>query len=139
MSNAVVAADKWLYGVLAGDATLIGLVGSRIYGHVVPPGAIYPLVYFTMPGAADNLLTLEANRVWSTFIYAARIINKVESYAPLEPGASAIETALSRASGINSSGVVVSSVYESPFALLEIDKDGFQLRQLGGLFRLQVQ
>lgn len=139
MANAIVAAERWLYGVLSADATLTGIVGARIYSRVVPPGAAYPLVFYTMPGAGDNRLTLEAVRVWSELIYAVRIINKTESYIGLEAGASAIEDALSRASGSTVSGTIVACVYQAPYELVEIDRDGFELRALGGLYRLFVQ
>ena len=96
MANPVAAAERWLYTTLTGDATLAGIVGNRVYGHVVPPGAVAPYVFFTMPGAADDRLTVEAVRVWSSLLYAVRIVNKTESYPSLEAGAAAIEAALHR-------------------------------------------
>lgn len=139
MANAVVAAERWLYSVLSGSAALTAVVGTRIYGHNVPPGTTYPLAYFTMPASADNLLTADANIVWSPLVYAVRVIGKVESYVPLEAGAAAIETALHKASGSNVSGVVCACIVEAPFVLMEIDRDGFELRHLGSLARLYVQ
>lgn len=139
MSNEIVAAERWLFSALSGSAALAAVVGTRIYGHKVPIGTTYPLAYFTMPAAADDFLTVEANRVWSTFVYAVRVIGKVESYVPLETGAAAIETALHKASGTNVSGVIYAAIKEAPFAMIETDRDGAELRHLGGLFRLYVQ
>lgn len=139
MANAIVAAERWLYGVLTGNATLTGLVGTRVYGQVVPPEASYPLVYYTLAAAADNLLTHNAVVIWSPLVYAVRYVAKAESYTMLETGAAAIETALSRASGSNVSGVVVGCIYQAPFAMVELDRDGYEMRHLGGLYRLHVQ
>lgn len=139
MSNELVAAERWLFSTLTGDATLTGIVGSRVYGHVVPPTAARPYVFYTKAAAADDYLTMEANRIWANFVYAVRIVNKTESYVSLEAGADAIEAALHRESGSNVSGVIVACVRQAPFDLIEIDQDGSQLRGLGGLYRLFVQ
>lgn len=137
--NAIVAANKWLYSVLTGDATLVGLVGTRVYSDIVPDGAALPYVFYSLATPGDNLLTVNAEVVWSPLVYVVRIVALVESYNTLETGAAAIEAALSRASGSNASGVVAGCIYEAPFAMLEINNAGYQLRQLGGRYRLFVQ
>lgn len=139
MAQAAVAAKRFLYSALSGNATLTALVGLKFYSAPTPPGTTYPIVLSTNAGAADNTNTLEARRIWSEFIYAVRYINKVESFIPLEAGAAAIENALSRASGTNVSGDIVMCVYQAPYESIEIDRDGFTLMGLGGLYRLYVQ
>lgn len=139
MSNALVAAERWLYSTLLADSTLAGLVGGRIYSEIVPPGTTYPVIFYTSPGAGDNRNTIDSRVIWEELIYAVRVIDKVESYLPLESGATAIEAALSHASGINISGDIMASVYQSPFRLMSVDRDGFQIRELGGIFRLYVR
>lgn len=139
MSNAISAADQWLYSQLTANATLAGLVSARVYGHEVPPEATFPLVFFTLVAPAENVSTLNGVRIWSPLLYAVRYVDQVESYTDLEDGAAAIDSALNLATGSNVSGVIISSVYESPFALLEIDQSGYQVRHLGGLYRLSVQ
>ncbi len=138
--NPVVAADKWLYRTLAADETLQVSVSHRVYAHIVPEGGgSYPFVLITLPGAGRNVNTLEGIRVWTDMLYAVRMVGKVQSYAALEDGAYAIEEALSRASGTNESGNIISSIYEAPFAMMEIDRDGYEVRHLGILARLHVQ
>ena len=139
MPDPVVAAERFLYGTLTGDATLTGIVGNRVYGHVVPPTATRPYVFYTLQDAGDDLTEIGAQRIFSNMIYVVRIVNKTESYASLEAGSSAITAALHRASGSNVSGVIVGCIKEAPFALLELDPDGSQLRHLGSRFRLYVQ
>lgn len=139
MSNAIVAAEKWLYGVLTADGTLAGLVATRVYFELIPDRTPYPYIYATMPGAEDDLQTLEARRIWSVLPYVVRYVDNVESYTLLEPGAAAIESTLTRASGSNVSGVIMASIYRRPFKMTEIAKDGFLVCQLGGFYDLYVQ
>lgn len=139
MADPLVAAERFLYGTLTADATLIGIVGNRVYGHVVPPSATRPYVFYTLVDPGEDASEVSAIRIWSNMIYTVRLVNKTESYASLEAGSSAITAALHRASGSNISGVIVGCIKEAPFALLEIEPDGSQLRHLGGRFRLYVQ
>ena len=139
MSNEVVAAERWLYATLTGDATLAGIVGTRVYGYIVPAGVPTPFVLWTMPGAGNDRNTLNGVRIWADMLYAVRLVDEVEDYIPLEAGAAAIDAALHRASGSNVSGTIVSCVREAPFAMPELRESGPQLRHLGGLYRLNVQ
>ena len=47
--------EKWIYQQLAGDATVTGIVGNRIYSEIAPQGAIFPLVLFAHIGNVDVL------------------------------------------------------------------------------------
>ncbi len=137
--NPVVAADKFLYGTLAADATLQVLVSHRVHTHLVPEGSRYPLVLITLPGAGRNVNTLEGTVVFADMVYAVRMVDNVSDYADLEEGAFAIQQALQKASGSNESGQIISSIIEAPFAMIEVDRDGYEVRHLGGLYRLHVQ
>lgn len=139
MSHPVVAAERFLYSTLLADATLAAAVGTRIFGHTVPSGAVRPYVYFTSQGAGDDRMTLDAHTIWSQLLYTVRGVDKTESFPALEAIAAAIDDALHRASGSNVSGYVVGCVKERPFSLVEIDRDGAELRHLGSQFRLYVQ
>lgn len=142
--NEIVAAEEWIYTKLAAMPAITGYVGSKIFGHIVPDSlngvrVVPPYVLFTMAGTADNVNTVEAVTVWSELVYAIRVVAKVESYKPLAVPAGAIKSALHRSRGSNVNGIVVSSVNQAPFSMIEIDRDGFTLRHLGGLYRISVQ
>lgn len=139
MANEIVAVDRWFHAVLTADGTLAGLVGTRAYGHTVPPEATLPFVFWTMVSAGNDLSTVNATRIWTDPLYAVRYVADVESFVALETGAAAIDAALHRASGSNVSGTIVGCVREGPFAMPEIRQDGAQLRHLGGLYRVFVQ
>jgi hypothetical protein len=139
MANAIVAADRWLTSVLS------GVGDGGVYGHDVPrdrdgtPIITPPYVFFTLAATADNFLTHNAHVVWSPLVYVVRYVDNVESYTLIEDEAAEIEAALSRASGSNVSGIIAECIYEAPFAMVELARDGSQLRHLGGRFRLHVQ
>jgi hypothetical protein len=139
MADPVVAVERFLYTTLTGDATLAAIVGTRVFGHAVPPAATRPYVFYTLVDPGEDLSEVGAVRIWSNMIYVVRIVNKTESYPSLEAGSTAITNALHRASGSNISGAVVACIKEAPFAFIEIDQDGSQLRHLGSRFRLFVQ
>lgn len=141
MGHPLVASDRFLKSRLDASTALnvTANVGGRIYGHTVPEGAIYPLVLFTLAGNADNRETVEGFILWSEMVYAVRIIDEVESFAPLEVGAAAIRAALHRVEGTNVSGEIIQCLEQSPYQLIEIRPDGSEVRSLGGIYRPYVQ
>lgn len=132
------AADAWLYAKLTGDATLTGLVSGRIYGHIAPQDATYPLVLFALQ-TADDVQTLGPNRIMSNMLYVVRGIAEVASFgASLTTIADRIDTVLQAASGTVAAGRVLACVREAPVVMVEVSK-GKQYRYLGGVYRLYAQ
>lgn len=137
--SAIVAAEKWMVARLLAQPEVTAIVADRIVSHVVRDEDVYPLVLITMASTAENMTTLEGRVIWSPLVYAVRIVDRVESYEDLEAGADAINLALHRQSGSNDSGEVVSCLYQAPFAKIELDRDGAEMRSLGGLYRPSVR
>lgn len=130
----IITADEWLYATLSGDATLIAAVGTRIYGHVAPNSATFPLIIFAPVDNPTDLMVVNAKRVWSDGTWQVKVVSETQSLAGLEAIADRIDTLLHRQSG---SGVVA-CVRQGPLSYIEI-VDGVQYRHLGGLYRIQVQ
>lgn len=131
-------ADAWLYSKLSGDATLTGLVGGRIYGHIAPQEASYPLVLFALQ-TADDVQTLGPHRIMSNMLYVVRVVGEASSFgAPLSSVADRIDAVLQAASGTAGAGRVLACVRENPSAMVESNK-GKQYRYLGGVYRLYAQ
>lgn len=135
----VVTVDRWLYGVITGDATLAGIIGTRAYGHSVPPEAEPPFVMWTLASPGEDVMTVNTTRIWANPLYDIRLVMAAEDYTPLETGVAALDAALHRASGSNVSGVIVGCVREAPFAMPEFGQGASQLRHLGGRYRIFVQ
>lgn len=132
------AADSWLYGVLIGDVTLTGLVGARVYGHLAPQEATFPLVLFAMRSGVD-VQTLGPNRIMSNLVYVVRGVTESSSFGtPLSVIAERIDVVLQAKSGTTAAGAVYACVREQPYTLIEMSK-GRQYRHLGGIYRLYAK
>lgn len=132
------AADSWLAGVLSGDVTLAGLVGARVYGHLAPQGAIFPLVLFAMQSGID-VQTLGPNRIMSNLVYVVRGVAEGGSFGtPLSAIAERIDAVLQAKSGTTAAGAVYACVREQPYTLIETG-NGRQYRHLGGVYRLYAK
>jgi hypothetical protein len=142
------AAETWIYGTLAGDATLAGLVGARIYNTRRPSdGALglgaLPCVVFQLQ-ASNDLMVVGATRVWSRLTYVVRGIGE-----PLPPSyegtlrsvADRIDALLHGKSGSSGAGVVWSCVRVRPFQMAEVPPalGGREFRHLGGVYEVQAR
>lgn len=133
-----VAAEQWLYSVLANDATLTSALGaSRIYSTVVPPDGVFPCVLFALQDPRDFLKS-GPYRVWTTALYVVRVIGQTTSYSPLTTAAARLDALLRAASGTVALGTVWGCVRERPYSTFELDSGGKQYRHLGGIYRVWV-
>lgn len=132
------AADGWLYSVLSGDATLAGLVSTRVYGHIAPQEAAFPLVLFALQSSSDVQI-LGPNRIMTNMHYVVRGVTEGGSFGgTLKTMAERIDAVLQAASGTVAAGQVFACVREQPFALVETVQ-GKQYRHLGGVYRLAAR
>lgn len=130
------AADKWIYATLSADATLLPLIGGRVYDTLAAAGTALPYVVFSYQGGYD----VRGNgpiRVLHSGLYLVKAIGQGTSFATLAPIAARIDALLHAKHGVNTDGDAW-AVREQPFKYLEID-NGVQYRHLGGLYRVWVQ
>lgn len=129
--------DRWLYERLAGDATLSGLVGGRIYAFVAPQGTAFPFVVFAHQGGHD-VLGVGPARVMVSLLYQVKAVGQTAAVADLQPVADRIDALLHGASGAVPDGTILACVREQAIEEAEVD-DGVQYRHVGGLYRLIAQ
>lgn len=139
MSTETVLAETWLYTTLKANATLTALIGGsttpRIYSAVVPQGAALPAVVFQQMSGED-LLTLNAYRVWSDLVYLVKGIAQAGGFVALDGIAAQIDVSLHRVSGTG----VAACYRERPFTYVEPETaDGQQYRHLGGIYRIKAR
>jgi hypothetical protein len=134
-------ADSWLYAVLTGDATLMGLAAGGVHGYNNPNRSpLFPYVLFQMQGAGQDVRGVGTARIMAPMVYVVRGISEGNSFGgSLRQIADRIDTLLHAASGTAAGGLVLVCVREQPFALPETAPDGRQYRHLGGIYRLFVQ
>ena len=134
------AAEQWLNTTLKADATLTGLVSTRIYNTRRPSATTpFPVVIFQLQAAGDDLLVLGGVRVWAPLLYLVRGIAEQTSYeGTLASIANRIDTLLHAKSGTATAGTVWVAVRERAFQMSEI-VDGRTFAHLGGLYRIQAR
>lgn len=133
------AASSFIYSTLAGDATLNGLVGTKIYEAIAPPDAALPYVIFAEYSTRE-VLGMGANRLWADDMWIVRGVARQESYVtnPLKGIADRINALLHKSSGTDSYGTVWACVREERVRYPEIDEAGQQVRHLGGIYRIMA-
>lgn len=131
------AVERWLYGLLAGDATLAGLVGDRIYAYVAPLGAALPLVVFAQQAGTD-VRVVGPGRLMAALLYQVRAVGPGPSAAVVAPVAARLDALLQGASGSVVDGVVLGCTREQPLSYVETE-GGESYRHLGGIYRIWAQ
>lgn len=133
----VVYADQWLYSKLSTDATLISLVGTRIYSYVAPAGTLTPFVVYAYQGGQD-IAEVGNYRIFNSGLYQVKAIGQGLSMAAIAPIAHRIDALLQRASGSVAGGSILACVREQPISYLELS-NGVRYNHLGGIYRIIVQ
>jgi hypothetical protein len=128
--------DSWLYSVLHGDATLLGLV-TGVYADLAPLEAVFPFVVFTLQDGSD-VGTVNGLRIWTRATYTVRVVTDQPSYSLITAAADRIDVLLHRASAVVTGGAIISCVREEPLRYTETT-GGKVYRHLGGSYRIQAQ
>lgn len=132
------AAEKWLYTVLAADGALAAVVSTRIYADRIPQDVAspYPCVVFGHLSAVD-LMGVGAYRIWANTLYVVRGIAEAESFlGNAKTIADRIDAVLHATSGATSEGTVWACTRESPFRMAETSAGGRNFVHLGGVYRI---
>ena len=131
--NELTRATQWLYTTLIG-----GLVASRVYEGIAPAGTDGPYIVYSLQSPGNDVIVVGGARITATPLFLVKAVAKVKSWSTLAPIADQIDTRLHDASGTVTGGVILSSMREQPFSLIEVT-DGVQYQHLGGLYRIRVQ
>ena len=130
-------ARSFVWQLLSADATLLPLIGPRIFREVAPGDSAYPFVVIRLLSPGNDLLVVGGRRIWAHPLFLIEAITKGTSSAPLEPIANRIDQLLHLASGTVSNGFVHSIERERP-ADRVIDESGQRFSALGGEYRVRV-
>ncbi len=132
-------AANWIYSTLAADATLAGLVGTRIYEDVRPNTVTaFPYIVFQLQSPGNDLLGVGPRRVWSELLYVVRGIAQGTLYTGnLTLIANRID-ALLHGKQAAVTGGYIRCWRERPFRRAE-RTDERDYRHLGGEYRINTQ
>lgn len=130
--------EEWIYTTLTGDATLAGLVGTRVYAGMAPQGATMPYVVFAMANNHD-VMGLGGTRIMTDFTYRVEVVGRTDSYSTISPIADGIDTLLHKASGAaGEDGYVLACQRVQEIAHPEV-RDGIAYRRMGAYWHIIAQ
>lgn len=130
------AGASFIYSVLANDATLGALVGTRVYEDIAPRDANLPYVVFQMY-APNDVVGVGANRLWTQDLWMIKVIARQLSYkGDLQSAAKRVDALLHAADGSTVDGQVWACTREREVRYPETRDGGEQVRHLGGIYRI---
>lgn len=134
----LMAVAEWLYARLTADATLGGLVGTRVYADLAPESAAFPMVVFQFQ-TGEDVDAAGGIRVLANTEWLIRGIDMTPSYrGALGSVAARVDSLLHAASGTATSGTVIACVRTRPFQMASVT-DGVQYRHAGGFYKVIAQ
>ena len=135
--------DAWVESRLALfavdlEAIAAGL-SAAVYPDFAPEGTPYPFIVYQCQSPPRDIRGVGVSRVMVDTLYVVKAVSQAVSYDPLRPIAGIIDRAMTAAEGGSvGSGLVLSSVRERQFSMVEVDA-GTQYRHLGGEFKIHAQ
>ncbi len=126
--------DRWLYGKLFGDATLMALI-TGVYSYPAPVGKPLPYVVFQEQAVRD-VRGVGPARIGIDGTWLVRGVAETTSFGgTLEQIANRIDVLLQAASGSASGGVVWACARVRAFRMVESTANG-QYRHMGGIYQI---
>lgn len=132
---------QWIYTRLTSDATIVGIVGTRVYRDFAPQGAQFPCIVFQVQSSSD-LNTAGVNRIFTTHTIIVKAIGKGASYggdlATLALRADALLHNVNSGVTVGGTSGYCWAWRTRPFNLAEVS-DGVQYRHIGGVYQAHAQ
>lgn len=134
-------AANWIYGTLTADATIAGIVGTRVYRDFAPQGAAMPAIIYQFQSSED-LNTAGVNRIFTAHTVIVKAVDSTGSYGGnLATLAGRIDALMHNVNARVTVGADSGYVWAwriRPFNLAEVS-DGVQYRHFGGVYRVHAQ
>lgn len=134
------AAYQWLVDKLKADATIVTLVGARVYIRQIPQSGSYPCIV-VQDMSANDLVGTGAARLMTDALFLVKGVNEGNYLGdPVKAIAKRIDELLHAAdASSNADGEVFCCVRERPFSPpLEVTAAGKLYSHLGGVYRLYI-
>lgn len=140
MSGDLARVDRWLFSVLANDATIVNNVGTRVFADEAPQNATVPMLLFAFLGGSDRLLALRGRL--SSVLYLVRAVDEGSSYDSVLDVADRIDEILTTV--VPPTGTVIddtriTSCYREQPHQRKDSQYGIPTVYLGGYYRIGFQ
>ena len=135
--------NLWLEARFAANAAALNAINaglsSRIFPDFAPFNAAYPFIVYQAQSPPRDVRGVGAIRLLVDTLYVVKAVAQVDTYAPLAPVATLIDSIMIMAAPqAVSDGTVLCSTREDQFSLVEVN-EGKQFRHLGGSYRILAQ
>jgi hypothetical protein len=137
MADETFEIDSWIYSTLSSDATIQGLVSTRIYEGFAPQGAAVPSIIFQEQEPFRDIRAIGAIRIMVNGVYLIKAVTTANA-ASLKPILNRIDTLFDAKSSVNPNITILSCVRERIFRLNE-SRDQIIYRHRGSFWRIQAQ
>lgn len=134
--NELEGIEKWLYGKLTGDVTLMALIPGGVWSGVAPASTAYPFLIVDFQDGQDAQ-NCGADVRYTVTRYTVKGIDKGGSYARLTPITDRVFALLHKSSGVNGTITVAACVRDGHLAYPESD-NGVQYRHHGAEYRIEA-
>lgn len=136
--NEAAEADAWLEDYLGADSTLASYIGNRVFSTFIGYGQDpLPIVRFFLI-EQDDLMVVNANRVWTELVYQVEAIDKGRDSTRVRTIARRLDALLHRLQGASSSSVYINEVFRrSPLFRREVES-GTEYLFAGGEYVVRV-
>lgn len=130
--------QQWLYTTLSGDATIAGVVGSRVFAEQAPQEAELPLVLFAHIGNVDVLRTIGLGRVARTLWLVRAVGNGESVQGSLRTVADRFDPLLIK-SNIVVDNVLINTVQHDQFHVRSDAETGVPVSYIGSYYLIFCQ
>lgn len=137
MANELPLIEQWLYQTLSGDATIVGLIGNRVFAYLIPQDATLPALVYTFQNAQD-VEGCTGCRLIVKATYQVKAVDKSESVAGVKALNDRVDALLQRKTGAVTGLDVLTCLRQYPFEYVEL-QDGAQFRHAGGVYEIVAQ
>ena len=133
MSAELLRVEQWMYSTLIADATVTGVVGTRIYADEAPQEAQFPLVLFAHIGNVDSFRAMANGRMTKS-IFLVRVIDMGSTVSGNMKTVADRFDPLLLVSNVTVDGVKISYVQHDQHHVRKDDEDGIPLSYLGSYY-----
>lgn len=132
-------AERWIHTQLTADATIAGIVGTRVYADVMPKSVTtYPAIVVQYDGSQPPTYGNGPTIIWTKLAYIVKAITKGNSSTSLQTLVDRVIAVLHAERGGVTGADIDYSIYTGPFRMTTMENDTlFQF--LGGRFELAVR
>ncbi len=128
--------DAWIKSVLAGDATITGLVSTRIYSELADQNTLRPYVVFSELSSIDSK-AVGGIRILVNSLYIIKFVTDL-AMSSVKTGVDQLDVLFDRRQVTTASTYIFSSSRERPYRKINVT-DGRRVNERGAIFRIQSQ